>query len=172
MLLSDTLAAAAVASVAFVVVALLYLRRSKNKEPAGTAEPAPVAAPPTRQPRPVRIKVLTWNVLGDGPRFALSQKHTQYCLEQQLQWNIRGPKIVKFIRQFNPDVCCLQETQDPTYCSTFAPQFKPDFATFQSVAAHSGLAAAFDLTKTTLIRYILIAPSCTNPFDTSTIGGS
>lgn len=59
------------------------------------------------------LRVLTWNVLADG----LAQEgNFAKCAQEVLEWDVRGPEVVRLLLQAEADVLCLQEV------NTFAPR--------------------------------------------------
>jgi len=55
------------------------------------------------------VRVMSWNILADGPSYALSPRHS-YCPRQQRWWEYRRPRIVASAVAYEPDLCCFQET--------------------------------------------------------------
>ena len=55
-----------------------------------------------------RIKVMSYNILADGPRYALSEQYNYTDIKYRL-WEYRFPRIMAQIKAYNPDVICFQE---------------------------------------------------------------
>ena len=55
-----------------------------------------------------RAKLITWNILADGPGLALSSKH-DYCPLDLREWPKRVQRILAALTSFNADLVCLQE---------------------------------------------------------------
>jgi len=58
-----------------------------------------------------KLKVLSYNILADGPTLALSAKH-DYCPLELRVWQGAGgrcERILKYLEEMNADVMCLQE---------------------------------------------------------------
>ena len=53
-------------------------------------------------------KLITWNILADGPGLALSSKH-DYCPLDLREWPKRVQRILAALTSFNADLVCLQE---------------------------------------------------------------
>ena len=53
-------------------------------------------------------KLITWNILADGPGLALSSKH-DYCPLELREWPKRSQRILAALTSFNADLVCLQE---------------------------------------------------------------
>jgi len=64
-----------------------------------------------------KLKVITYNILADGPRLALSSRH-DYCPMALRVWdgeNGRRDRLLRQIEEINADVICLQECTMPLF---------------------------------------------------------
>lgn len=65
------------------------------------------------------FRVVSYNVLADGPHYALSYKH-QYCSIRDRLWEARYPRILDEIDGYDGDILCFQETTATTFRRNFA----------------------------------------------------
>ena len=68
-------------------------------------------------------RLVTWNILADGPGLALSNKH-DYCPLDLREWPGRVQRIITTLRSFNADLVCLQECSYVA-CATHACVWLP-----------------------------------------------
>jgi len=122
------------------------------------------------------FRVLTYNVLADGPNYALSSRHS-YCELQHRIWQHRYRRILKEIELYKADVICLQETTANTFRKDFAPDLHAcGYRAFHAVRRHEPgyhttamfvNNAVFAMQHTSVIRYAQMAyeriPKETNP---------
>lgn len=69
------------------------------------------------------FRFCTYNVLADGPAYALSEKF-RYCHLADRVWESRLPKLLSEILGYNADLVSLQELQDEPF-STYQRDFLP-----------------------------------------------
>lgn len=67
-----------------------------------------------------RFTVMSYNILANGSRYALS-KHHDYCPLLYRQWVYRWPLLQKELLEHRPSIICLQETTSSTYEQTIQP---------------------------------------------------
>ena len=65
------------------------------------------------------FRVVSYNILADGPHYALSFRH-QYCSIRDRLWESRYPRILAEIDGYDADILCLQETTAGTFRKNFA----------------------------------------------------
>ncbi|ETO13598.1 hypothetical protein RFI_23770, partial [Reticulomyxa filosa] len=54
------------------------------------------------------VRVMTYNILGDGPFYALSKNH-DHCPKVYRKWKYRLPRLLSEIKAYDADILCLQE---------------------------------------------------------------
>ena len=54
------------------------------------------------------VRVMTYNILGDGKRYALGMWH-KYCPIVYRYWKYRFPLILSQLKAYDPDIVCIQE---------------------------------------------------------------
>ena len=65
-------------------------------------------------------KLITWNILADGPGLALSSKH-DYCPLDLREWPKRVQRILAALTSFNADLVCLQECSAAAFDEDLRP---------------------------------------------------
>ncbi|EON98743.1 putative glucose-repressible alcohol dehydrogenase transcriptional effector protein [Phaeoacremonium minimum UCRPA7] len=95
-------------------------------------EQAPVPLPPNPRriitvqedvaPHLERVKVLTWNILGE--RYATTQTYG-YTPTGALSWDYRKEAILQEIRDRDADILCLQEVSIDAMREVFGPELAP-----------------------------------------------
>eukprot|EP00466_Bigelowiella_natans_P020972 jgi/Bigna1/71892/fgenesh1_pg.17_\ len=65
-----------------------------------------------------RFRIFSYNVLADGPRYAMSDYHGYSPIECR-RWKSRYPRIMSEISYYNPDIICLQEITRPMFQNSF-----------------------------------------------------
>mmetsp|Transcript_20816 Transcript_20816/g.31095 ORF Transcript_20816/g.31095 Transcript_20816/m.31095 type:complete len:457 (+) Transcript_20816:33-1403(+) len=75
---------------------------------------------------PLKFRVLTYNVLADGPRYALSDYHGYSPIEHR-RWKSRYPRILSEIKHYDPDILCLQEVTRPMFQNSFYRDLQSEY---------------------------------------------
>lgn len=82
-----------------------------------------VAAPSAKRSSSESFRLVTYNILADGPIYALSSRH-QYCPLKHRRWEQRYPRLLKEITAYDADIICLQETTMGTYRQNLGPDLQ------------------------------------------------
>lgn len=69
------------------------------------------------------IRVMSYNILADGYRYALGEGHG-YCPWKYRKWKYRFPRIMAQIEAYHPDIVGLQETTYVTYHNSLQMEFE------------------------------------------------
>lgn len=67
-------------------------------------------------------KLITWNILADGEKLALSSKH-DYCPLELREWAGRVERIIKELSSYEADLVCLQECSAAAFERDLQPKF-------------------------------------------------
>jgi len=57
-----------------------------------------------------RIRIVSYNILGDGDKYALSKQHA-YCPREFIAASSRYPRMIQELKSYDADVVALQEVQ-------------------------------------------------------------
>ena len=83
------------------------------------ARPAFVDVSPAASNGPL-ARIITWNILADGPGLALSSKH-DYCPLELREWPGRVQRILSTLRSYEADLVCLQECSAAAFARDLQP---------------------------------------------------
>ena len=78
-------------------------------------------------------RLLSYNILADGRKLALSDKHA-YCPLTLREWAPRKARLVSELRNYNADIICLQEVTESA-CAELASELQPEW----TLCGHLGL---------------------------------
>lgn len=81
--------------------------------------PAFVDVSPAASDGPL-ARIITWNILADGPGLALSSKH-DYCPLELREWPGRVQRILSTLRSYEADLVCLQECSAAAFAQDLQP---------------------------------------------------
>jgi len=82
-----------------------------------------VTAPSAKHSSSKSFRVVTYNILADGPSYALSFRH-RYCPLQHRMWEQRYPRLLEEITAYDADIICLQETTVATFRQNLGPDLQ------------------------------------------------
>lgn len=71
-----------------------------------------------------RIRIVSYNILGDGEKYALSKKHA-YCPREFIETTSRYPRMIQELKSYDADLVALQEVQLPAAHEYIKAAFAP-----------------------------------------------